>query len=1011
MLAGPTRILAVATAYVITGRLALLLAIPPGYATAIWPASGVALAGVLLWGNRVWPGVALGSFIVNVWTALDTTGLLALLRSVALPAFIGAGAALQALTGAALIRRYVGFPTRLDNEKDVARFLVLGGFAGCAVSPTVGVTCLLLWGSIGLTNYLFSWATWWIGDAIGVLIATPLVLIWAAEPRAVWRRRRLSVALPLLITLALSVVFFVYASAAEHRRIVLEFEQRGAALSQAVARELASYLELLDGLRAQFETRAELDRQTFRELASRSLARHPEIQALSWAPRIPRDARSAFEEAARREVHGGFRIVELTPAGALVAASPRPEHVPVLHIEPRAGNERALGFDLASEASRREALERARRTGDVAVSAPITLVQETERQRGVLFVVPVFSLRPPAGDPERERRELAGYVTGVLRPSELLERALRGQDWDGVGFRLVDETTAGASDTITGTAPTAAPEFEAVVPFEPMGGRRWTLRATATPAYAVARRSWQAWGFLVAALLFTSVLGAFLLVVSGRATLVESLVTERTEQLARANALLEEELALRKSAEARFSGLLEAAPDAMVIVDRQGRIVLVNRQAEHLFGYPRERLLGRPVEVLMPERFREKHQGHRSMFSGGARPMGAGLDLYGLRVDGSEFPAEVSLSPMETEEGVLVTAAIRDVSERRLADSALRKSQEGLVEAQRLARLGSWEWDIPANRVTWSDELYRIYGLRPDEFGASYDGFLARVHPEDRERVDAAVQGAYRTGEPFEFEHRIVLGDGTSRTLQARGRVFLDASGRAVRMAGTGQDITDLKRTEELVRSSLTEKEALLKEVHHRVKNNLQVVASLLRLQSDFVRNPEAQAVFRESQSRVRAISLVHETLYRRSEFARIDVREYVRSLIGHLTRSYETSSGRPEIRIEVDPIELTLDNAVPCGLILTELVSNSLKHAFPSGRRGYLRVGLRALAEGELELAVADDGVGLAPGFEIGSLPSLGLRLVDSLSRQLGGTLAVAARDGETLFSVCFRDKSRASA
>src|SRR5919108_634345 len=210
-------VLVIAAAYYMTGKLGLLSAIPPGYATAIWPPSGIALAATLLYGYRAWPGIVLGSVLVNIGTALEIASVAALLKSVALATSIGMGAALQAVVGAYLVRRSVGFPSALTREREICTFLVLGGPFSCLINATIGTTTLWLGGKIPWALAPLSWWTWWVGDTIGVLIVTPLVLIWTAEPRQVWRQRRFSLALPLASAFALTVVFFVYTSAQEQK--------------------------------------------------------------------------------------------------------------------------------------------------------------------------------------------------------------------------------------------------------------------------------------------------------------------------------------------------------------------------------------------------------------------------------------------------------------------------------------------------------------------------------------------------------------------------------------------------------------------------------------------------------------------------------------------------------------------------------------------------------------------------------------------------------------------------
>src|SRR5919108_6418378 len=203
----PAKLAVVATAYYVVGRLGLLLAIPPGYATAVWPASGIALAGTLLFGYRIWPGILLASFLINVRTSLDTTSTASILNTTALAASIGIGASLHAIVGAFLIRRFTQHPIAFVEARDIIKFLLLGRPLSCLVNATWGVTSLLLGGVIHPVDYLFHWWTWWVGDAIGIITFTPLILIWAAKPTVFSRGRQVS--LPLCLAFMLVVIFFI----------------------------------------------------------------------------------------------------------------------------------------------------------------------------------------------------------------------------------------------------------------------------------------------------------------------------------------------------------------------------------------------------------------------------------------------------------------------------------------------------------------------------------------------------------------------------------------------------------------------------------------------------------------------------------------------------------------------------------------------------------------------------------------------------------------------------------
>jgi PAS domain S-box-containing protein len=299
----------------------------------------------------------------------------------------------------------------------------------------------------------------------------------------------------------------------------------------------------------------------------------------------------------------------------------------------------------------------------------------------------------------------------------------------------------------------------------------------------------------------------------------------------------------------------------------------------------------------------------------------------------------------------------------------------------------------------WSDENYRIFGHTRGT-PQSYETFLATVHPEDREFVDRMWQAGLR-GEPYDIEHRIIVA-GEVRWVRERAELELDAQGHLLGGFGTTQDVTELIDARQRLRAALEEKEVLLKEIHHRVKNNLQVIASMLSLQAASIQDEASRAQLLESQHRVRTIALVHEKLYCSKDFTRIPFRTYAEELASYLHHSLAKTGGQVVLDCQIDDVEIEVSTAIPLALILNELLSNALKHAFPDGREGRVTLALSQAPEGPYEFSVADDGVGFPAGLDFRSTESMGLQIVTILAQQIGGVLAMR-RDGGTTFVLRF--------
>jgi PAS domain S-box-containing protein len=264
--------------------------------------------------------------------------------------------------------------------------------------------------------------------------------------------------------------------------------------------------------------------------------------------------------------------------------------------------------------------------------------------------------------------------------------------------------------------------------------------------------------------------------------------------------------ALRHSEE-RLRLVLETAHEAFISIDVAGVITAWNPEAEAIFGWTRDEALGsRLTDKVIPKQYRQRHeQGFAHFLRTGEGPvLNKRIELSALHRDGHEFPVELTISPLRIGDSYVFNAFLRDITARRQAEEELRTSESKLAEAQQVAHIGSWEWDVATDEITWSDELYRIFGVERASFAASYEAYLERIAAEDRELVDGVVQKALADPGSFVFHHRTIRPDGATRTLQCRGEVVTDEGGQPLRLRGTAQDVTEERKADEALARSET---------------------------------------------------------------------------------------------------------------------------------------------------------------------------------------------------------------
>ncbi|HEY9862432.1 MAG TPA: PAS domain S-box protein [Candidatus Obscuribacterales bacterium] len=483
---------------------------------------------------------------------------------------------------------------------------------------------------------------------------------------------------------------------------------------------------------------------------------------------------------------------------------------------------------------------------------------------------------------------------------------------------------------------------------------------------------------------------------------LEIRVTERTTALAQANKELRLEIVERQRIEAtlrdseqRFRATFEQAAVGIGHVGLEGQWLRVNQKLCDIVGYTRSELLDLTFQdITDPDDLAADLACVHQVLAGTLQTFS--MEKRYVRKDGSTIWVNLTVSLVrEASKPKYFISVIEDISERRQAEAQLQKS---------LKELSDIKFALDQSAIVVTTDQRGIITDVNDKFCElsqyTREELLGRNHRLINSGYHDStffqnLWSAISKGKVWKGEIKNRAKDGSYYWVDTTIVPFLNEQGQPFQYLAIRFDVTNRKQIEERMRTSLQEKEVLLKEIHHRVKNNLQIISSLLNLQCQNLEDGEVIAAFRESQNRIESMALIHEKLYQSEDMARINASEYIYDLVSNLFYTYEINLDAIALKIDVDEIWLGLDTAIPCGLIINELVLNALKHAFPNGRAGEVFIHFGVRDTHHLMLAVSDTGVGLPKDLDYQKTDSLGLQLVNALTHQIEGIIKVNEIDG----------------
>ncbi|MGF1568867.1 MAG: PAS domain S-box protein [Nodosilinea sp.] len=487
--------------------------------------------------------------------------------------------------------------------------------------------------------------------------------------------------------------------------------------------------------------------------------------------------------------------------------------------------------------------------------------------------------------------------------------------------------------------------------------------------------------------------------------------------LERVNGELEQRVQARtlelQQSEEKFAKAFQQSPMAIAISTlEEGRILDANEACFQLLKYAPTEFIGKTSAELG---LWTSPQDRAGIVQDIRRHGLARSRELSLRARSGELIlAEVSASLISIHGTPRLLFVSQDISDRKRAEAERHQVELALRESEaRFRRLADqapiliWMSDTRGDRTYFNRTWFTFTGLTPAQ--ARGQGWVSTLHPEDAKSVLTVYRAAFSQRQPFTSRYRQRQRSGEYRWLLTKGVPRFTADGQFEGYVGIGVDINEQKQFETQLQASLQEKEVLLKEIHHRVKNNLHVVANLLDLQADYVEDERALAIFADSQSRIQTMALIHEQLYQADNLGQINFGHYIQRLTESLFFSYGEAVAQIRLVLDLQPVPLNLETAIPCGLLINEIITNAVKYAFPEQRTGEIHVEFFQAPDQTLSLKLWDTGIGLQPSRPGANSPqnsSFGWKLIGILARQLKAEMSIESTAG-TLFHFIFRELS----
>lgn len=999
----------IAAGYFLFGGLGLLLAVPPGYATPVWPASGIALGLILFWGNRYWPGVVLGSFLVNALISGDPATVFSSPKNFMLPLLIGMGAALHAVVSAILIKWVSAPPWRMDGIDQILKVSFIGGPLGCVISASAGTLLLRSFGVVTPDAVFGTWFVWWVGDLLGVLMFTPLTLILAQGEVAGNLARKIQILVPLLVISALVILLVFEIQKLNKRDLEIRLLRDFEAFETSLLLEKNNNEKVLQATENLFHASERVSESEFKSFVTALSEDMKGLQNLMWAPLVTHGDRAAFEASLSDELGKETRIQMVDEAGNLVPAVPASMYVPLAFSRSEAHGNAAPGFDFYSLPAIRRAVDAAlSRRVPVTAAAPMVVNEDETRSLSLVFW-------PVVGE-DADATQVRGFVVALLDMGAILEmvRSQLGLSDNviavfnsGSGTLIYQVRGSGVSieaNRLDAFRAELGLSLESAFRF---GGASETLVMGYPEIYLTEVVHAGSWTLLTGGLLFSGLLSLFVLLITGQNMLISRQVEEKTEHMRAINEkLIENDLFL--------NSLVEALPIMLFAKDAEDlRFVRVNRAAEKLLGMKREELMGKTDYDFFPEK-------EAAFFQANDRQV---LNELGHKT--------ITKEPIHTPHGVrwlrTTKVAVKDPSGR---PRFLLGISEDLTD-----------------RMKTKEELETIYRAFPDLYIwlNSEGGVLGYLAPTN-EMVHPLPDGGDQKPIFDLFEPRVaaVFEDAVARL--SRGETVVVIEYGLKRVADTAyfearclplsegrilmivRDITEMRITKDRLKlekeraeSASRAKSEFLANMSHEIRTPINALIGMTELVLDTELNPDQREQLEiVSESAESLLFLLNDIL----DFSKIEVGKLslemmpfdLKDTLARVVKMHELRAFQKGLKLPAD-----IDAEIPPKLVgdanrLRQILVNLIGNALKFTDSGYVALSAKVVAREKhgvrVRFKVADSGIGIPPEkqshiFEAfnqadGSTTrlyggtGLGLTISARLVRMMGGEVSLQSTAGE---------------